>query len=145
MTNKPDNNYSLDSTESGLDDPEFIKSFTLEKMQFHIRSNLSYEILKQSKLNLRKHLDLLSNSMLLDLTTYILQENIKTIECRYPADWKEAFKDRWFPDWLKKKYPVKWVHEKLDKIVLYNQLSLPDQPYHTFLTQVKNNYWIPEE
>ncbi len=24
----------------------------------------------------------------------------------YPADWKEAVKDRFFPDWLKKRFPV---------------------------------------
>ena len=25
---------------------------------------------------------------------------------RWPANWKEAFKERWFPMWLKKRFPI---------------------------------------
>ena len=34
---------------------------------------------------------------------------IATLEdmlCAYPKDWWQAFKDRWFPKWLKRHYPV---------------------------------------
>jgi hypothetical protein len=33
-------------------------------------------------------------------------ENVHNID--YPLDWWQAFKDRWFPEWLKKRYPVLW-------------------------------------
>jgi len=27
---------------------------------------------------------------------------------KYPSDWREAFKERWFPAWAKEKWPVKY-------------------------------------
>jgi len=38
---------------------------------------------------------------------------------KYPANWVEAFKDRWFPKWLIKRHPIK--HEVRDA-----WLILPD-------------------
>ena len=38
----------------------------------------------------------------------ILVHVINNSRIYHPEDWKEAFKERWFPDWLKKKYPVKY-------------------------------------
>lgn len=35
----------------------------------------------------------------------LYSHKVKDVE--YPADWWEAFKDRWFPSWLKRRYPVK--------------------------------------
>ncbi len=29
-------------------------------------------------------------------------------ELRYPADWWQAFKDRWFPEWALKRWPIEW-------------------------------------
>lgn len=34
---------------------------------------------------------------------------------KYPLDWWEAFKDRWFPQWLRQWFPVKWVVEAIDE------------------------------
>ena len=31
---------------------------------------------------------------------------------QYPADWWQAFKERWFPEWLLKKYPVRYTHKE---------------------------------
>jgi hypothetical protein len=33
----------------------------------------------------------------------------KKIDVKYPADWKQAFKERWFPKWLRNKYPIRYV------------------------------------
>lgn len=32
----------------------------------------------------------------------------ETLEAKYPADWWQAFKERWFPHWLLEYYPVKF-------------------------------------
>lgn len=42
----------------------------------------------------------------------------------YPADWKEAFKERWFPKWLLQKFPVKY--EVYDVKVLYPSIHIPE-------------------
>ncbi len=31
------------------------------------------------------------------------------LEAQYPSDWKQSFKERWFPKWLIKRYPIKYT------------------------------------
>lgn len=53
--------------------------------------------------------------------------NIATQEedlCRYPADWWQALKERWSPEWLKRKTPVKWT--EVIAMHKYPELSVPD-------------------
>lgn len=35
---------------------------------------------------------------------------------KYPADWVQAFKERWFPKWLKKFFPVKYIEIEIKEI-----------------------------
>ena len=48
---------------------------------------------------------------------------------KHPWNWIEAFKDRWFPRWLKRKYPV--VYKKYDVLRIFpnllEKLPQPDQ------------------
>lgn len=46
----------------------------------------------------------------------VIQKTVK-----YPSDWRQAFKERWYPKWLLKKYPVKYT-----KIELVSQTLYPD-------------------
>lgn len=68
-------------------------------------------------------------AMVLKLKGYVLSENLERYEIKYPKDWWEAFKERWFPDRLLKKYPVKYTTEVIDLKALYPKLkvSLPEE------------------
>jgi hypothetical protein len=33
---------------------------------------------------------------------------------KYPADWWQAFKERWFPAWLIERYPVRYHTERIE-------------------------------
>ena len=50
----------------------------------------------------------------------ILGQNSKT-EVRYPADWWQAFKARWFPRWAQRRCPVREA-----VIVIHAQRMFPD-------------------
>lgn len=41
------------------------------------------------------------------------QQEVEHTEITYPIDWFEAFKERWLPVWLLKKYPVKYQTHKI--------------------------------
>ncbi len=47
----------------------------------------------------------------------------------YPSDWWQAFKERWFPKWLRKRYPVQYTEHKIaalyPEIQLGNYTSIP--------------------
>ena len=48
-------------------------------------------------------------------------------ETSYPADWWQAFKDRWFPYWLKKKFPVKF--NRIDRVRICPHIKLDWDKY----------------
>jgi len=50
---------------------------------------------------------------------YGVDEATRRVEIRYPADWWEAFKERWFPRWLLKRYPVKYHEETVEAREIY--------------------------
>jgi hypothetical protein len=59
-----------------------------------------------------------------EIRVSLASEQLK--EYRYPSDWKQAFKERWFPKWLLKKYPVKY--DVLIPKALYPDISLKNRP-----------------
>ena len=48
----------------------------------------------------------------------------------YPATWWDAFKDRWFPNWLKDRYPVEYIHISAVYPELLKRVSLPKEPFY---------------
>ena len=51
---------------------------------------------------------------------------MEEVKAEYPADWWEAFKERWLPAWAKKRWPVRWVRVRLEAKELYPKLSAPE-------------------
>jgi len=47
----------------------------------------------------------------------------------WPKNWWEHFKDRWFPKWAKKKWPIRKEAHKIKISILYPKfkISLPDE------------------
>ena len=41
-------------------------------------------------------------------TKELLIKNVGKRALAYPDGWKEAFKERWLPEWLKKRFPVRY-------------------------------------
>lgn len=59
------------------------------------------------------------------LHVYVFGEDLGIKEISYPANWWEAFKDRWFPDWLKHRFPVRFQTERWCAKSLYPHLKRP--------------------
>ena len=54
-------------------------------------------------------------------------------EIKFPKDWWEAFKERWFPKWLRRKYPV--VYRFYQGITLYPDYVLPEMRKICYVTE----------
>lgn len=63
----------------------------------------------------------------------ILSQNIGTV--KWPRDWIEAFKERWFPEFMKKRWPVR--HESVDITAIYPKAKLGDPVFKYFRTDRK--------
>lgn len=65
----------------------------------------------------------------------LLHQNIGNV--RWPCNWVQAFKERWFPLWLKKYFPVRY--KTIEVSALYPYASLPNPVFKARATQYKSN------
>jgi len=72
-----------------------------------------------------------------DIDAYVLEQNLETVSktVRYPADWWQALKERWFSRAAKARWPVKWqvIEVKLERRARYPEADIVPttlgQPY----------------
>ena len=51
-------------------------------------------------------------------------------EIRYPKDWFQAFKERWFPEWAKDRWPVEYEVISIDVKEFYPSIKAPEFQSH---------------
>lgn len=92
-----------------------ISRINLEKMQFEISKYIPESILGEARIDIS---ETIKNEMKAEIRFFLYGKEIKReIEetYSYPRDWWQAFKERWYPGFLKKQFPVKY--RKVDKII----------------------------
>lgn len=69
---------------------------------------------------------------------FILSEHLDSVSVKYPKDWWQAFKEKFFTKWLLKKYPVQYTKRVFDVKVLYPNYrpAMYDQPYKVIIAEV---------
>lgn len=97
--------------------------------------------------------DFVCNLMRAQLTGYLYGEPGETQTISYPPDWWSAFKQRWFPTWLLRRYPASLTIVEINLLTLYPhfKVSLPDQHHvlkytvnKTESLEAVDEYTIPE-
>jgi len=68
----------------------------------------------RGKVELESHLDMIRNGMCMELVGFFTRKDWEahtSTEAKgsvhYPADWWQAFKARWFPLWMQRRFPVR--------------------------------------
>lgn len=52
----------------------------------------------------------------------LLATDPERVEIQYPMTWRDAFKARWFPKWLLKRYPANYTTHSITKAGLYPEI-----------------------
>jgi len=73
--------------------------------------------------------------MLIRVRCRVYGEDLEPI--RYPADWWQALKDRWFPAWLRRRYPV--VYTAIDVAAMYPDLRVGHHRGYTTVVKVRTD------
>jgi hypothetical protein len=60
-----------------------------------------------------------------EIRQQVYGRQLETITASYPADWWQALKDRWFPAWALKRWPVRLHTITLTITELYPKLAAP--------------------
>ena len=105
-----------------------VETVTLKKIRVAMSKLIAEDLLLDAQLDIE---NAVVDGFRLTLAGYLLGEDIQRKEVRYPKDWLQAFKERWFSDWAKRRWPVQYRTTVLDAKLLYTEFkpALPDQPY----------------
>ena len=114
-----------------------IRRLVCERVRVALTEVVDWESLQSLRSTARMvdHFDEMQRMMVRRLVAEfpaILDERIQFHES-YPENWWEAFKDRWFPEWLKRRYPVRFREIHIDRPVykaVCPHLEIPRQGSH---------------
>ncbi|MBA7625001.1 hypothetical protein ES703_32422 [subsurface metagenome] len=98
-----------------------IHEILLERLRFEAKNRIPKEILAST--NAEFLADSLSSDLIFQWKAAIAGQGLRTI--RYPKDWRQAFKERWFPKRFRKWWPVEY--KVIDIYALYPSIAMPDK------------------
>lgn len=116
-----------------MDTPTF-ESITLEKMNYTVSRRISRQEMNIANINLEGYMDHVSRDLVINLTAAIASKDLPGV--KFPSDWKESFKERWFPEWLLKKYPVKYTEYTAK--ALYPDIAIPEHQVYVHIVKMDN-------
>lgn len=115
---------------------DYYDRITLEKVKFAIQGKITHLALVSSQ-NVELTIKRFAHDLAVRLEAFIAKQQLEypVVEfvCRYPKTWWQAFKQRFFPLWALKKWPVKLITIKethcFNVSALYPQLAFPKEQH----------------
>ena len=107
----------------------------LNKLKIGLRQSISQYLLDAG---VEAYYDALSDHIIVELRGYIFSEDVGEHIVRYPKDWWQSFKERWFSGWMLKKWPVEYKEQTFSFKVTYPEFrpSMPkEKHYYRIMTQ----------
>lgn len=109
------------------------ETIQLERFRFALQHAVSASEFENLRDNLRLDIerDMHMRCLLVRLEKEILGERLGTHAVRYPADWWQAAKERWFPIWAIRRWPVWYTQHVYEARALYPRVAMPGE-YHRY-------------
>ncbi len=101
-----------------------IKAITVDCVGLHTGTRMSYRHMAglRSTMQLQSHIEDELRALVLSLYAYVAgvpKEHLK-IQRRWPKTWRDAFKERWFPAWWLRRWPVEYDKINIDRVVSWS-------------------------
>uniref|UniRef100_A0A6M3L0X3 Uncharacterized protein n=1 Tax=viral metagenome TaxID=1070528 RepID=A0A6M3L0X3_9ZZZZ len=99
----------------------------LEQVPLAMRSTLAGYGMATDDIEVRA--DWLGELLAVQVKDFILAQTLEEHKATYPSDWWQALKERWFPKWALRRWPVRHTTVELKAQALYPSLVLPKEPH----------------
>lgn len=114
-----------------LSDNDPLKTVTLKRLAIQSALHLGSEFGMPPDIHLLQ--DVMIDGVILKIVQKVAAEELKVVECLHPADWWEHFKERWFPAWLLRRFPVRRCRVRLEAHAVYPGITLPKEVCRSFV------------
>lgn len=125
-----------------MNDPntEEIKQAILEKVKLHQMVRLDSHVWEHLKV--KQFVDIMVDQIILSFQIALAGETLLKQEWRYPASWWQHLKERWFPRWAKRRWPVQYETIRIDAKAVYPKISMPpSEPYQLVVQWSGDGTW----
>jgi hypothetical protein len=102
------------------------KEIQLEKIKIGLMQRLPGSLF-DAEIRFSEEQSFVYNAVDMQIQGFIWGERGKSETIKYPATWRDAFKERWFPSWLLARYPVNYRVHEINTTTLYPnfKVSMP--------------------
>lgn len=108
---------------------EQVSKVMLERFKFHMQHEFTQEAMDDGIFTMEV-INRIAQNMAFRVRADIFGHKLDQIVWKVPANWKESVKERFFPKWLLKRYPVRMQVFRIDPLVLYPQIKLPNEKHY---------------
>jgi hypothetical protein len=109
-----------------------INQVTLEKLKVAFMMDLG-DLLQDPQVDVSQQFEFFRDTIHARIKGFVWaeEEAAQRIAVKYPSDWWQAFKERYFTDWMLKRWPVQYERFAWDVRCLYPEFrpALPNQKY----------------
>jgi hypothetical protein len=117
----------------------------LEKTKFCVLKRLSLDFAIAARMDVDEQAQFHCDDICIRVTQGIMGEKLQVVEASAPADWWQAFRERWMPKWWLDRWPVKRNWWRLSARALYPRISLPDAQHYVHLAKLGPMQYRPED
>lgn len=97
-------------------EPVRVRHETLEKIRFTLKE-IMLKSFVEAQVDIESHG--FWDHVVIELTGTIWGQKLKRHEVKYPRDWWQAVKARWFPRWARRRWPVIYEVKGFEAVALY--------------------------
>jgi hypothetical protein len=115
------------------------REIVLQRVQLYATNVVPTAILRHLKAE--AHLSHVADEMIIRLSAQILGETVPEVDVTFPVTWWDAVKDRWFPRWSLRWFPVEYRRVTVDKHTLFPSIEVPGHEAHICVTNRDFRWW----
>ena len=98
------------------------REYRLEKLRVGLSTLISEDLLYDMDIDVAQ--EIIHQHIRVSVTGNILKLGKgRSMTIEYPEDWWQAFKDRWFPDWALRRWPVRYKEHRIKAEALFPEAS----------------------
>jgi len=96
-------------------------------LQRHLDEALVHELANMPELELQMYASVIADQIVIAVRGFMLGDELERVSASWPANWWEAVKSRFLPEWAKKRWPIRYERIMLEAKALYPKMKLPDK------------------
>ena len=120
-----------------------VEKIDLEKFRLAVMMDISNELLfaEPPDVKLETMVSWTTDMLRVGLMQAVWGKDVESKRASWPDGWWQAFKERWFPPWAKRRWPVKYKWIEMTGRALFPKLAMPKGQHECRIVVMDRNWY----